>query len=79
MTLRAAFPLEDLLATNRERAKLIWVGGWLEGINVQRQGVQLFVAVAPSDSDGVGGIRQLIPITKIGWNEAVVLARSSAP
>jgi len=49
---------EDLFAAAGERANWGSVRRWLEGVKIQCQGVELFVAVPTADVDGIRRIRQ---------------------
>ena len=58
-------PEYGLLCLSR-RIKLVWIRRRPEGINVHRQGVQLFIAVAALDEE-VLRIRQILEVREVSW------------
>ena len=71
VTAGAAFVGEDFLAADRGSVELVGVGWGLEGVEVEGEGVELLVAVAPADFDGVGWVGELLEVRDIGGDEAV--------
>ena len=68
----AALIRKDLLAAGGERVELIGIGRRLQRIDIRRQGIELFVAVAASDGDGIGGFGPRGGVENIGRNESIV-------
>jgi hypothetical protein len=64
----ASFAREDLLAARRRCVEFVRVWRWLEGIEVERECIELLVAVAASD---VRGLRQGLKIGYVSRDEAV--------
>ena len=67
---------EDLFAARCCGVELVGVGRGLERIDVERESVELLVAVAASDGDGISGVGQFLEVGNVGGNEAVEAGES---
>src|SRR5262245_6386224 len=74
MTRRAAFALKHPLPSFRNSVKSVRVRRRLEGVQVQRQGVKLFIAVAAP----CRRIRQSLEPWRVCWNKSVVIGKRVA-
>jgi hypothetical protein len=67
----AAFAGEEFFTADCAVVELVGIGWGLEGIDIEGEGVELLVAVAAADFDGVRRVGELLEFRDIGGDEAV--------